>query len=165
METTFKARLSKLSLVITVVVNVILLIILFRVAVFKDPSQPEIYKYISALVIVMTLVLAHLLHPVSYTISPEGITINRIMFSFCIPIGDITKIKKVSYSDLFINIRLFGSGGFWGYFGIFYSTVYGKINMQASNMENMILISTSDNKKYIISPDNQQEFIDTLNSV
>jgi Bacterial PH domain len=165
METIFKAKLSKLSLAITVIVNAILLVVLFRIAVLKDYSQPEIYRYIAALGIIIALVLPHLIHPVSYTISPDGITINKILFSSSISIGDITEIKKVNYSDLFITIRLFGSGGLWGYFGIFYSTVYGKLNMQASNMQEMILISTTENKKYIISPENQQEFIDVLHGV
>src|SRR5687767_11673717 len=142
METTFKAKLSKLSLAITIIVNVVLLIVLFKVALFKDPSESDLYKYLVALSIIMILVLSHLTHPVSYTVSSKKVKINKIIFSFSIPIEAITEIKKVNYADLFINIRLLGSGGFWGYFGIFYSTAYGKLNMQASNMQDMILIST-----------------------
>lgn len=162
MENIFKAKFSKVSLILTILFNIVLIEELFRVALNADALGA--YKYIIIFIIIFFLTLPHLIHPASYTTSSIGITINKKIFPIFIPLADILEIKEINYSSLFINIRLLGSGGVWGYFGVFYSTVYGKLNMQASNMQNLILISTANNK-YIISPDRPSEFISTISKL
>jgi hypothetical protein len=157
MGTTFNAKLSKFSLFITIVFNIGLLIILFSI---KEPSP---YRLVLMCLTMFVLVMTHLLHPLSYTIVPDAIKINRLIFSITIQTVDIIHLEKISVADLAITVRLFGSGGVWGYFGIFHSGVHGRLTMMASDMQQLILITTA-TTKYVISPENTQAFLEAYNN-
>lgn len=158
METTFIAKLSKTSFLITIIFNVLLIVILF-INVF----QAKYHHPVSTVFILLLPVLIHLLHPVSYTIHPDTIRINRVFQPISILTTDILHMETIHASELAVNIRLLGSGGVWGYFGVYYSTTHGKLIMMASDMQNLILIVTSQ-KKYVISPEKPTVFLDTYNN-
>lgn len=155
METTFIAKLSKTAFIITLFFNIILLSILF-----VNPLMSNYHLPLSTIFILFLPILTHLLHPSSYTIYPDRIRINRIIQPISISAADILQIETIQEADLAANVRLLGSGGVWGYFGIFYSTTHGKLIMMASDMEHLILIVTP-HKKYVISPQDPLLFLDT----
>ena len=64
--------------------------------------------------------------------------------------SDITEISAVERSDIRGSIRLFGSGGFFGWFGIFRNSKLGTYRLYSGQLENLYLIKTS-TKSYIIS--------------
>ena len=64
--------------------------------------------------------------------------------------SDITEISTVERSDIRGSIRLFGSGGFFGWFGIFRNSKLGTYRLYSGQLENLYLIKTS-TKSYIIS--------------
>ena len=154
---TFNAKLSKPALAITIIFNIILILALFLIR--ENPN----YGVVSMFIIIISLVLTHLLHPVSYTIVPDSIKINRVILPITIQDMEIIHLEKINLSDLSINLRLFGSGGVWGYFGIYHSSAHGKLTMMASDMQNLVLITTP-SKKYVISPENPRDFLETYNS-
>lgn len=166
MKKTYDARLSNFSILITVVINLLIISIICASLLGNNfLNQPAgSIKYIILLLAAIIFLFAYLLHPVKYIIENNHLKIVRLIFTISIPVKDILEIKETSYGVLHIPIRLFGSGGFWGYFGIFYSASYGAINMQAANLKEMVFISTK-KKKFVISPENSQEFIDTLNNL
>ena len=102
MEITFKGKLSKLSLMITLFINALLLCMLFGV-VLKISLNPAIYNYLGALGIIVLLILPYLMRPALYTIAPKGIVINKIIFPISIPANTIIEIKEVSYSELYAH--------------------------------------------------------------
>jgi hypothetical protein len=157
METTFNAKLSKFSLILTIAFNIGLLIILFTI---KESTH---YRLLIMFVTIFILVITHLLHPVSYTIVPNAIKINRLVLPITIQTIDIIHIEKITASDLAITIKLFGSGGVWGYFGTYHSKVHGKLTMMASDMQQLILITTA-TTKYVISPENTLAFLEAYNN-
>jgi hypothetical protein len=170
MELNFKAKLSKFSLFLTILTNIgiifVCYVMLFREDLLKNTNQPPIiFKYILVLVILIIFLIGFLLHPFKYSISNSKICIHRLIFKKSIEISSILEIKEIKYSQLYVKIRLFGSGGIWGYFGLFNSSYYGLIRMNASNLENLILITTKNKKIYVISPNNPQEFINTFNEL
>lgn len=64
--------------------------------------------------------------------------------------SEITEISAVERSDIRGSIRLFGSGGFFGWFGIFRNSKLGTYRLYSGQLENLYLIKTS-TKSYIIS--------------
>jgi hypothetical protein len=114
METTFNAKLSKFSLFITIVFNIGLLIILFNIKEYTP------YRIVLLFFTMFILIITHLLHPVSYTIVSDAIKINRPILPITVQTVDVIHLEKISVADLAITVRLLGSGGVWGYFGIFH---------------------------------------------
>jgi hypothetical protein len=157
METTFNAKLSKFSLFITIVFNIGLLIILFTL---KESTQ---YRLVFMFFTVLILVSTHMLHPLSYTVVPDAVKINRLLLPITIQTIDIIHIEKISVADLAITVRLFGSGGVWGYFGIYHSRVHGRLTMMATDMQQLILITTA-TTKYVISPEDTFAFLEAYNN-
>jgi hypothetical protein len=139
-----KASLDKVSLFITSIVFIIVVVVTY-LAFTKD-------SYVGALITDGVLLIAYLFRPLSYVLTEETVIINRPVSKVAIRLQDIEQAKKITYSDLSITIRLFGSGGFFGYFGIFYSSTFGKLKAFMSQRKNLLLIKTFKHGTFVISP-------------
>ena len=64
--------------------------------------------------------------------------------------SDIIEVRAVERSELLGSIRLFGSGGFFGWFGIFRNSKFGVYRIYCGQLENLYHIKTL-TKSYIIS--------------
>ena len=64
--------------------------------------------------------------------------------------SDIIEVRAIERSELLGSIRLFGSGGFFGWFGIFRNSTFGTYRLYCGQLENLYLVKTL-TKKYIIS--------------
>ena len=64
--------------------------------------------------------------------------------------SDIIEVRAIERSELLGSIRLFGSGGFFGWFGIFRNSTFGTYRLYCGQLENLYLVKTT-TKKYIIS--------------
>ena len=71
-------------------------------------------------------------------------------------------IKKISKSDIENSIRRFGSGGLFGYLGLFKSDSLGNYTMYATDLSNLIFIRTN-NKKYVFSCSCHKEVVEYVN--
>ncbi|MGG7665313.1 PH domain-containing protein [Dyadobacter sp. BHUBP1] len=96
-----------------------------------------------------------------YTLTDDVLTIHR-------PISDVTysrhtieSVRIVTKEQLKFTIRTFGVGGFWGYFGKFYNSVYGKMTWYVTRRDQMVLIKT-DNNTILLSPDDIDSFTKDL---
>lgn len=168
----YKAKLSSVFVVITSVVYLIILYICY--AIFFNPSLVKIKNfnlssdmsdnYVLAVFLVVVFALLFLLRPRYYQISDDIIIIKRYIFSIKIPINEITEIDVQDYRSLKIWLRLFGSGGVWGYLGRLYSRTHGVVRAQLSNTDDVVLFITKNNRKYLISPENPQDFVTAVNS-
>lgn len=64
--------------------------------------------------------------------------------------SEITEISAVERSEIRGSLRLFGSGGFFGWFGIFRNSKFGTYRLYCGQLENLYLIKAL-TKNYIIS--------------
>ena len=64
--------------------------------------------------------------------------------------SDIIEVRAIERNDIRGSIRLFGSGGFFGWFGIFRNSKFGTYRLYCGQLENLYLVKTT-TKKYIIS--------------
>lgn len=64
--------------------------------------------------------------------------------------SDIIEVRAIERSDIRGSIRLFGSGGFFGWFGIFRNNKFGTYRLYCGQLENLYLVKTL-TRKYIIS--------------
>ena len=73
-------------------------------------------------------------------------------------LAEIETVGAIDYTDLRVRLRLFGSGGIWGWFGYFWAQG-GVINVQCTERNNMVMIVTKKKKKIILSPSERDIFL------
>jgi hypothetical protein len=93
--------------------------------------------------------------PRGYTLIDNVVVIKR-------PIGD----AKISIAQAasrwkwtWWGLRLFGSGGMYGYYGFFVFRGIGTVRMHATNRHKLVLVTDVNGTKYLLSPDEPERFI------
>lgn len=114
------------------------------------------------LILTFTFMFAYLTRPFEYVLDEEQIIIRKNILAKKIPLNQIASITTVEYKELKVRLRLWGSGGLWGWFGIFLSAEYGKINLQITEKQNLLLITTKDEKYIVLSPSEPIAFAESL---
>lgn len=76
--------------------------------------------------------------------------------------SEIIETKRISKSDIDNSIRTFGSGGLFGYLGLFKNNRLGNYTMYATELNNLIFIRTC-NKKYVFSCSHSKEVVEYIN--
>lgn len=162
--TTFPAKLDTLAKMITVVVITALIIPFITIGQHFGVNHD--YKMIMIPVIVTVLMLfVSLFMPKSYLLNPSVLKIVQVGFSRTILLDNIDSIAAVNKVDLGMGIRTFGSGGFLGYLGKFWYKNAGHVTAYVTDRNKMLLITLKTGQKVIISPDDQQGFLQTLDQL
>ena len=105
-----------------------------------------------AMVVPVALGFAVVFAPLGYTVDDVGIVVNRIGPKVCILQGEIADIGRLSARDLGFSVRVCGSGGFFGFFGRFWSRRLGHHRMYATNMRDLVFVERMDGTRFILSP-------------
>jgi len=109
------------------------------------------------LFIVFSVVYAYT--PKEVVLEDEQLVIKKVFGKVSISyskIEEISYFKKLSWK----TIRLFGSGGLFGWFGIFHVPGIGEVWIYARRTRDFVFIKAD--RKYLISPENPQMFIAAL---
>jgi len=137
------------------------IVFLLPIGIYFGVSFSEGFEFTSLIVVVVLLpvfAITWALHPQDYTVNEQGITIKRPYKSILIASNDIKGIEALTPADLKYSMRLFGSGGFFGYFGLFTNQKLGRYHIYAGNRVNPVLILT-EKKKYVLTPTDPEGFI------
>jgi len=105
-----------------------------------------------------TLAIPVLWVPRGYTIRNNTVIVERLIGDAEIPIAE----KPMLWKWTWWGVRLFGSGGLYGYYGYFAFRGLGRVLMHATNRYNLVLVIDGKGRKYLLSPDNPQEFIEQV---
>lgn len=97
--------------------------------------------------------LGYLHTPFSYQLSKHSLLINRRRKPLEIYIRDISMIRPFEKEDKYGLIRMFGSEGAFGNYGLYSSKKHKKLRLITSRDSNWVLIQTKEGVKYVISPD------------
>lgn len=78
-----------------------------------------------------------------------------------IPIGEVAEIRKIMPRDIRRMIPILGSYGFFGYYGFYLDLkTWSIIRMYCRNRQKMVLITTIDDRRFIVSCMEPENFID-----
>lgn len=106
-----KVKLSRFSLILTILINAVLTI--GCIATFGDKG-----KFVILLIILLTLVTFGLLYaPLSITADEDAVTVRSALRRIRIPIRDIESVEL--FQPTLGAIRIYASGGYMGYWGMF----------------------------------------------
>lgn len=134
----------------TVIITVLVFLILFFAAVRLAYVYKNINRYILFSAALSPFFLTFLYLPLSIYANDGFLIIRRIKGKIRIPIADIEFISKIDKTEIQSSIRIWGSGGLFGYSGIFSHPKFGKFNMYATELSHLYSIKTQ-NRTYIIS--------------
>ncbi len=145
----FGARWSLLTWTVTLLVIAVVIVVMG--VVMKRVEQTPLLMMV-AMIVPLALAATALYAPLGYTIDHVGIMVNRIGPKVCILYDEIAAIRQVTWSDVGLSIRLFGSGGFLGFYGRFWSRRLGRHRAYVTSGKNLVLIERADGEKVLISP-------------
>lgn len=155
----FSARYDTLTWGITL--GVMILLAAVSMALLLSPIEPLLKLGFVGLMIAITLA--------SYTLSPRGfilaedhLIIRRIIRSVRIPYSSIAEVRYDPTLWSWVRIRLCGSGGMFGFWGLFQLRKLGRAWLYVTNRRNLVLIRTKEGKVYLISPENPTAFVDSI---
>lgn len=96
-----------------------------------------------------------------YSIQDGELQIVRLGWSKNIPVSSIRRVESKPIA-MMGSIRTFGIGGVFGYIGNFKNSVLGHYKAYVTHRKKTVLIVTDDNQKILISPEDPNEFINSL---
>ncbi len=152
----FNASLDNLSKVVSGVFPFMILAVVFI----------QYYNAYDSAVPVYTLLLLSFLFlfglgfsPRFYEVHAHGVRVHRIIKNVNIHNTDIEHLEILPKEKISNAWRLFGVGGLFGYYGLFYNSQMGHMTFYATRTSSAILILTKKGKKIILTPDNPEEFL------
>ena len=119
------------------------------------------YNYYFCRIHILCLDKRILLMPLRLTFEDDKITLHRLIGPNYIPSKDIIELMAIPNSEIAYSIRLFGSGGLFGYLGKFRNKKLGNYTMYATNLNELILIRTN-RKTYVFSCKNRDKLIESF---
>ena len=163
----FRLRWSRLTWLVTAAVIVILAvvtIVILRAAVHVG-SRGNLVRgllILEAAVPVAIFGIVALFAPLGYEVNPEAVVIRRLLRNVVIPLETIREVRRVESGEIGFAVRLFASGGFLGWFGLFFSHNLRRFWAYAGNRDDLVLVTQADGTRIVISPHPPDAFLETV---
>ena len=154
-----KVKLSTFSSVVTIAV-----IILMGVLIFVSIQEGEAF-YVAIPLILIFIICGLFFAPIAIVATDNNIIIKAPLNKLLIPIEDIASVEKfqpIMSPFKMVRIRLFASGGFMGYWGIFYDPVIGKFNGYFGDSNSCFLLTKKNGEKYVLGCQNPEEMVEYI---
>lgn len=115
----------------------------------------------NAILAVLSLAIvgfAYAWSPRGYTVTAAGIAVKRLIGAAVFPLTDVRQARPATGNDTRGCIRLWGSGGMFGYYGLFSTAVLGRCTWYVTDRKRMAVVVTSA-KTALFSPDDRDGFL------
>jgi len=112
----------------------------------------------------LIMFLGYAYSPRGYALEGRAIVMTRAIGTVRIPLEDVREARKATPDDFRGCIRLWGSGGLFGYYGLFSTAQLGKSTWYVTNRSNAVVLITGA-KTILVSPDDPYEFLAAIGSV
>lgn len=133
------------------VISALTIVLLFAVGV-------PLHSVLLACLTFAFLFLAYAYSPRAYLVSSRAIIVKRPIGIVEIPLADVREARSAAGEDLNGCIRLWGSGGLFGYYGLFRTSGLGKSTWYVTDRRKCVAIVTAA-KTFVLSPDDVDGFL------
>jgi hypothetical protein len=110
--------------------------------------------YVAALV----FLLSYAYSPQRYILSDRSLTIVRLIGNVHIALDHVQQVRPVRTGDLKWGIRLWGSGGLFGYYGLYRTAELGKCTWYVTDRSKCVVVITGE-KTVVVSPEDVDGFV------
>lgn len=104
------------------------------------------------------IILSYAYSPRGYAVVGRSIAVRRLIGKVRIPLDGIRELRTGSADDFRGCLRLWGSGGVFGYYGLFRTSRLGKCTWYVTNRRNTVVLIT-EAQTAVFSPDDVDNFI------
>jgi hypothetical protein len=154
------ARLDRSALPRTALTLLALLCLLVLVF-FLHELAPVLIIMVAPIVAVPAM--AYAASPLGYAIDNRGLYVERkALKTLKIPLGQITNVRYLPRPALQGAIRVYGTGGLFGWAGRYRIPGLGTVSMHATNLDRLIVIQRRYRKPIVISPADSEAFLTGL---
>lgn len=109
--------------------------------------------FLPGAILSLIVVVCRSLRITGYEVQDRSLKIRRPVMPLGIEYTQIREVLTPSPAQMSGSIRLFGSGGVFGYFGTFRNSEFGMMRWYATRTSNWILLIDAENKKLVLTPD------------
>jgi hypothetical protein len=117
-----------------------------------------IHNPIATTILILVFALSYAYSPRGYSVSAKTIIVKRLIGNVRISLEDARVAKKIDADDLRGCMRLWGSGGLFGYYGLFRTTKLGRCTWYATNRKKLF-VAIGATKTTVFSPDDVDGFL------
>ena len=150
---------SRVVRIITVIVS--LIIIIGEIFLITKYIHNNDYKLLFIIIILLILPLVFVLNaPVYILLEPQCFIMKKVLGKVKINYNSILFIDR--YSPSLRDVRIFGSGGFWGFIGLFSSEKIGKYYSFVGDSEQCFFIRTISGNSYVFSSEDVDIVIENI---
>ena len=127
-------------------------------------NQPPCLVQLLLIVLLVGMSAFGLLYmPVSISADEDGVYVNRILRIKAIPMSEVKSVRLCP--PTMGTIRIFGSGGFLGYWGWFRERDLGKYFAYFGRSSDCFLVELKDGGKYMLGCRNPHKMVGYINSM
>ncbi len=112
---------------------------------------------------VLVVALGYAYSPRGYAISGRAIIVRRLIGNVRIPLGGIREVRRGGADDLCGAVKVWGSGGMFGHYGLFRTSKLGKCWLYLTNRQDFVVVTT-ESKCALFSPDNADGFLSAIHT-
>lgn len=95
--------------------------------------------------------------PRGYVVSKDAIRVQRLIGTATLPLAGVREARPATRDDLCGAIRLFGSGGMFGYYGLFRTRRLGRSYWYVTDRSKAVVVAGT--KTAVFSPDDVDGFL------
>src|SRR4051794_22853760 len=159
----FKTSLDKTAKVITILITLLFAVIIG--AQFVIVYDSGYYRpLIISVILLLLYCLAFVFHPTAYKVTKDSLIICRPIKNLQIKKIGIRNVAAIDEKEISNAIRTFGVGGVFGYYGCFANYHLGSMTWYATRKDKAVLITTNDNKKIVLTPNEPESFVAAFNA-
>ena len=122
-------------------------------------GAPEGLLFLVAGIPTAIVVLCILCAPREYRITEDSVLVKRFGPDISIPLDAIASVAEIPKKEFGLTIRLFGSGGFLGSFGVFFGSRVGLAYAYVTDAARLVFLECCDGRRYLLSPDTPSVFV------
>ena len=154
----FKAPLDNLAKGVTIVISILFPVII-GIQFYFNALGPVI-PICTAVGLLLIYFITYVYRPIHYQILEDKLIIHRPILDVKIDSKEIRSVELLDNDALRSTIRVVGVGGLFGYYGKFANKKLGMMTWYATRRDNAVLVTTTADKKIIITPDDPAKFVE-----
>jgi hypothetical protein len=106
----------------------------------------------------ISILLAYAFSPRAYQVSGQTLRIQRLVGDAVVTLHAVGEVRRTTRDDFRGCFKLFGSGGLFGYYGLYRTAALGKANWYLTSRARAVVLHTG-GRTVLVSPDDTDGFL------
>lgn len=154
----YYVRWSLFVKVVTVIVTLVLIVVNVRLISHFDPEKPA--QYLVLLCVLLLPLSVIIVTPIYVELTDKYIIVKRLIGKAVYAYDSIALAEEFTLNNS--DIRIFGSGSFFGYIGIFSNRMLGKYQCAVCNPKEAFMIILKDGRKRAFSCRDKELVVESI---